>query len=1822
MAGNGNDVIHGSGGSNTIKAKGGDDTVHGLGGNDRIDGGSGHDTLLGGDGNDELDGGSGNDWLDGGDGNDELDGGSGDDTLLGGAGNDELDGGEGDDLLDGGDGDDELDGGSGNDILLGGAGNDEIEGGSGDDRLEGGSGNDDLDGGSGDDILLGGDGNDELDGGSGNDTLDGGAGNDRLDGESGNDTLDGGAGSDTLWGGEGNDTLLGGDSGGAITISHSARAGTTGKLTGGNYCDYWGDVAVTAQNIVGSGLSASLAGNVGINADGIGASGSQASRPSIKAETGWSPTKNMSETVTVDFGRDVNDVSVGLSLFYGPQSSADFNKAERAVWEAYDDGVLVGSGVEIANNSGGDYVFSITLNPGYTAFDTVVFSALPYSTSSGANAQGSITVDSSDFLLQYIDYSWAETIQGVDRLYGENGDDTLDGGAGADIVDGGKGNDTGIYTIAENAGAHDVYDGGKGSDTLVLQLTAAEAASVAVQADLAAFATWLSHNSNPGRDNGPSFQFTAFDLKVANWEAYEIVIVGSANTTPVAGDDVAAAGEDAAIAGNVLANDSDPDVGNTLSVVAFTATSLLGATVTVAANGAYTYDPTVALQSLAAGETVVDTFTYTIADNFGAQDSATVSVTVTGANDAPVIAAGGASGTAQEDAAPAVTGQLSASDVDNGAVLSWSVAGGGAGAYGALSVDSSGQWSYALDNGSAAVQALAAGESHVENFTVVVTDEHGATDTQIVAVTVSGTNDAPAIAAGGDTTGNAWEDGAPSSSSSSVILEATGQLTASDVDNGAVLAWSVDGGGTGTFGSLSVDATGLWTYALDNASAAVQALAEGETQVESFTVIVTDEHGATDTRQVDITVTGRNDAPVATAGAGAVQEDTAPTATGQLVAADDNGATLSWALSGDGAGVYGSLAVDPSGEWTYTLDNETDEVQALAAGESFVESFMVVVTDEHGATDTQIVEITVNGTNDAPEAGDDEAVTGEGVPIVIAAADLLSNDFDLDNDATLTITAVGDAIGGTVALVDGDAVFTPAPDHDGPASFRYTVADQFGASATATVDVTISPPDQDPPTPAPDSASGGENQLLTVNVLANDTDPDTGDSVHLLSAQIVSGAGSVAVAGASVVFDPGANYDHLAVGQTASVEIGYTVADDGGLEASSTLSVTVTGANDAPDANDDEGFAAEHETPLTISVAALLANDTDIDAGDVLSVIAVLPGVGGSVHLAGNEIVFTPENSFSGTASFGYQIADAAGELSTAFVTVEVAPGDGGGPSGEIIVEDVGDDGPPGSDGAAGADGEFDFLVVEDEPDHHTENAFYTAGTDGGDGVGGDSGGDASATIIAEELSGGSAVISTIAIAGAGGTGGAGGAGGNAQTGDFSSSYTWTQVGPDRVNTYGSFVFHNGASAGHGGAGGAGGNGLAVTAAAVTEENVAIGGEAANEIIIEAVAYGSRGGDGGAGGAGGIGGTAGNGGAGAAGGNGGHAYASVSYQYIEALAEDDLIVFAATAQAGNGGDGGAGGAAGYGRTLTHSFDATPGAGDAWTDTYSGGAGGSGGFGGDGGLASARIDGSYVEAGDGDDTIALDITLVGGSGGAGGASGAQAFPATTSYQDGDTLFNFDAGTPGASGASGSFGGSEVSIIFNSFYGGLGNDVISVSVTYSGPIAPDITMADNEFNGGDGVDTLDFSGFATWIDVFLPGGMLGAGGAPANNIVSGFENVIGTAYGDTLIGDGADNTIEGRDGADIIDGGGGNDFLIGGAGADTFVFGPAGGQDTVDDFDLGEDLLDLFGFGFDDVGDVQAIATQSGADTVIDFGGGDQLTLSGVDMNALSNDHFLF
>ena len=107
------------------------------------------------------------------------------------------------------------------------------------------------------------------------------------------------------------------------------------------------------------------------------------------------------------------------------------------------------------------------------------------------------------------------------------------------------------------------------------------------------------------------------------------------------------------------------------------------------------------------------------------------------------------------------------------------------------------------------------------------------------------------------------------------------------------------------------------------------------------------------------------------------------------------------------------------------------------------------------------------------------------------------------------------------------------------------------------------------PVAVPDTDTTDENATLTVDVLANDTDIDAGDdpsTFSLDSVSIVPGGsgGSATIVGNALVFDPGTDFDHLDNGVSEDVTIDYSMSDDGGLSASSTVTISVTGSNDSP----------------------------------------------------------------------------------------------------------------------------------------------------------------------------------------------------------------------------------------------------------------------------------------------------------------------------------------------------------------------------------------------------------------------------------------------------------------------------------------------------------------------------------------------------------------------------------------------------------------------------------------------------------------------------------
>jgi VCBS repeat-containing protein len=324
-------------------------------------------------------------------------------------------------------------------------------------------------------------------------------------------------------------------------------------------------------------------------------------------------------------------------------------------------------------------------------------------------------------------------------------------------------------------------------------------------------------------------------------------------TAAVAVADAGALSEDAAVLtlnANVLGNDVLAS-GSPLSVVAVNgSTAAVGSVVsgafgtfTIAADGSYTYvldNAHASIQGLASGENLTDTVSYSAQNSAGSTDTANITITVHGSEDAPTIT-GTSFGNIGEDAIVNISGSLVANDVDAIDTPIITAQPGTAGSYGTFTVNTAGVWTYTVNN--AAAQSLGTTDNVTETFTVTASTADGETATMTIAVNVAGSDDLPVISTD---SGVVTEGAAPS---------ATGTLTAADADN-PTLEFVTDTI-AGTYGDFVVLADGSWTYTL-NASAEV--LADGQIENETFTVNLSDGNTTT----VALTVTGTNDAPTLT----------------------------------------------------------------------------------------------------------------------------------------------------------------------------------------------------------------------------------------------------------------------------------------------------------------------------------------------------------------------------------------------------------------------------------------------------------------------------------------------------------------------------------------------------------------------------------------------------------------------------------------------------------------------------------------------------------------------------------------------------------------------------------------------------------------------------------------------------------------------------------------------------------------------------------------------------------------------------------------------
>jgi VCBS repeat-containing protein len=416
-----------------------------------------------------------------------------------------------------------------------------------------------------------------------------------------------------------------------------------------------------------------------------------------------------------------------------------------------------------------------------------------------------------------------------------------------------------------------------------------------------------------------------------------------------------------------------------------------------------------------------------------------------------IVVTGDDAGRVRDGESTVADGRLAALDAGAVTALTWS--GSADGVFGSLTVEPDGEWRYIANP---AIVRLDEGETAVETFIAVITDEAGRTATQTITITVVGAGDAPVSVT-------------PPSEAARTIAEAvgataTGRLTATDPDAGSVLTWS--GSTNGAFGTFTVAPDGAWTYV---AGPSVRQLEQGQTATETFTATVTDQTGLTATQTVTVTINGVNDAPVPTTTAanasGTVVDGGTVLASGRLTATDpDAGATLTW--SGTTTSPFGTFSVLPNGDWSF-LANAS--IATLPKGAAVTETFNATVTDENGATATQAVVVTILGTNQAPTSsdGDFEAAKGGAV-----SGTLLAQDVDAGDVLSFAPGTRAPANGTVVISTDGSFTYTPRADFQGLDSFDFVVTDGQGGSSTSRVTVAVLSPSG--------SGSGGSSVSLDI----------------------------------------------------------------------------------------------------------------------------------------------------------------------------------------------------------------------------------------------------------------------------------------------------------------------------------------------------------------------------------------------------------------------------------------------------------------------------------------------------------------------------------------------------------------------------------------------------------------------------------------------------------------------------------------------------------------------------------------------------------------------
>lgn len=287
----------------------------------------------------------------------------------------------------------------------------------------------------------------------------------------------------------------------------------------------------------------------------------------------------------------------------------------------------------------------------------------------------------------------------------------------------------------------------------------------------------------------------------------------------------------------------------------------------------------------------------------------------------------------------------------------------------------------------------------------------------------------------------------------------------------------------------------------------------------------------------------------------------------------------------------------------------------------------------------------------------------------IAANDTFNFDEDssnnslavLDNDtivagsnAVLTLQSLGTpSRGGTVSIASDSkrVIYTPAANINGQETFTYTVRDQTGATASATVTVQLRAVN-DNPVAVNDSLGTVKttDRDVFIPVLANDTlGPDTGETLTVTQVGTPNQGGTVRLAtgGSGVIYNPRGGF-------TGNETFTYTITDGNGGTSTATVTVTVSPAVPPPTVVGESFTIIEDAAAAEFNV---LSNDVPAQTGDTLSITDAKSSNGtATITSNGTRLTFAPKANFAGQELVVYTVRSSNGGLANGTATFTVTP--------------------------------------------------------------------------------------------------------------------------------------------------------------------------------------------------------------------------------------------------------------------------------------------------------------------------------------------------------------------------------------------------------------------------------------------------------------------------------------------------------------------------------------------------------------------------------------